>query len=153
MRGAAALLRWLLVALTLTGFLGQLSLQSQGMAGETPRRTLLRLTGIDIAPAAPAAMPMAHMHGMSMTGMARHHHENGGGPHDDGSCPLCPLLHLPLAALDGGIAAPLALMTVIGLRARPNQPRAPPVLWSAVASPRGPPAGRLFPGRPVPVTI
>lgn len=91
------------------GFLGQLLIQSQAMPGEMPRATILRLTGIDIAPhvyhTPDKHSVCADMPGMTMDNVTQavsadnegdHDHMSGHPSHHDGSCPLCPLLHLPV---------------------------------------------------------
>ena len=51
--------RWLVVAIVFLGFLGQLFIQSQTLPDETPRLTIQRLTGIDIAAPVEAGPPTA----------------------------------------------------------------------------------------------
>ncbi|WP_252346818.1 DUF2946 family protein [Acetobacter sp. P1H12_c] len=127
----------------LIGFLGQLTLTSLSAPGEAPRRAIQRLMGIDIASAATPQDGMAADN--PMAGMAHlHHGSNPDAPQDDGTCLLCPLLHLPLAIVCARLLAPLVAIFLRRLRVRPNQPRAPPALWSCVASPRGPPAARAL---------
>jgi len=152
-------IRWLLVILTLIGLCGQLALTSGTRPEETPRQAILRLTGIDIVGAPlhdhqvshtpmSAHMPMSHM-SMPMehnthpkltrtqsageSGSGHHHH------HDDGSCPLCPLLHLPAIALLVAIMILLATRLRVAAHPKANAPRAPPVFRFGVAAPRGPP--------------
>jgi hypothetical protein len=139
-----ALNRWLLVALTLLGFLGQLLIGNQARPDETPRATIQRLTGIDIAaadhaPVSDTAPHVMHMPGMtSKAGQARSH---APGHHHDGSCPLCPLLHLPVIVLTG-----LIILPRLPLRWAPSahhlaQPRAPPSSARRILPPsRGPPS-------------
>lgn len=141
--------RWLVVACTLLGFMGQLLVLGRALPGEMPRATIERLTGIDIAPAAPmagcgdatmdAAMamdgpppPIAHalLHAFSHD-TAHHDH--------DGSCTLCPLLHLPAMALAALPFMPLPPMAWARPHARPGQPRAPPVISPGIPPSRGPP--------------
>ncbi|ACI51597.1 conserved hypothetical protein [Gluconacetobacter diazotrophicus PA1 5] len=143
-----ALGAWLIVAFTLLGFLGQLLVQNQARPDEAPRATIERLTGIDIAPedcAGTCAMPAMHMAmpGMMQAGMTqaaplpshapRHHH--------DGSCPLCPLLHIPAIILTGLAFLPLPPTGWMRPQCRPAQPRAPPASGSRLLPPsRAPPA-------------
>ncbi|MBB2202547.1 DUF2946 family protein [Gluconacetobacter tumulisoli] len=141
----ASLSRWLLVVCVLAGLLGQLVLQGQARPDETPRATFERLTGLSVGPAAPAPaisgmdMPRMDMAGMGMATMGdgRHapHH------HDDGYCPLCPLLHLPMVVLG---AVPAIALTVTGWRRMlygAQMPRAPPrVRPVGLPPPTGPPA-------------
>ncbi|WEQ50919.1 hypothetical protein LV478_01550 (plasmid) [Komagataeibacter oboediens] len=138
--------RWLVVAIVFLGFLGQLFIQSQTLPDETPRLTIQRLTGIDIAapvearscrtadsPATPVAMAhMLHVHHAQACHTSSHHH--------DASCPLCPLLHIPVM-LHGDLPfLPFVAMAWISMRRRPQQPRAPPVYAIRLLPPlRGPP--------------
>ncbi|WP_338086098.1 DUF2946 family protein [Gluconacetobacter azotocaptans] len=133
----ASLPRWLLVVCVLAGLVGQLVLQGQARPDETPRATFERLTGLSIGPAdASAAMPGMDM--SDMAGMADGHHTHH---HDDGYCPLCPLLHLPMVVLG---AAPAIVLTVTGWRRMlygAHMPRAPPCARPVVLPPpTGPPA-------------
>ena len=121
------------IAVVLLGFLGQLVLQGCSYPEESPRATIERLTGIDIAPS-PMVMT-EHMSGL-MPGMAaghQHHHSH------DGTCPLCPLLQL-LAI----ILASLPVLPACGtlgrqIRQTPGAPRAPPAIWRLLPPSRGPP--------------
>ncbi|GEB04946.1 DUF2946 family protein [Gluconobacter roseus] len=118
------------IVAVLLGFLGQLVLQGCAYPEESPRATIERLTGIDIAPS-PAVMA-APMPGM-MAGHHSHHHSH------DGSCPLCPLLQL-LAV----ILASLPVMPGCGtvgrrIRQKPGAPRAPPAIQRLLPPSRGPP--------------
>ncbi|NHO33888.1 DUF2946 family protein [Acetobacter fallax] len=132
--------RWLVVAFTLLGFIGQLLIGNQALPDEAPRATIRRLTGIDIAAAGrpgvcdsviPAAM---HMAGMTHTSHCHvtHHH--------DGSCPLCSLLQIPIIILSGLTFLPLPPAQWVQPRYRPLQPRAPPATDIRILPPaRGPP--------------
>ncbi|WP_407925773.1 DUF2946 family protein [Gluconobacter cadivus] len=116
------------IAVVLLGFLGQLVLQGCSYPEESPRATIERLTGIDIAPS-PMVMP-GPMPGMT----AGHHHHS-----HDGTCPLCPLLQL-LAV----ILASLPVLPACGtlgrqIRQTPGTPRAPPAIWRLLPPSRGPP--------------
>ena len=123
------------IAVVLLGFLGQLVLQGCSYPEESPRSTIERLTGIDIAP---SSMVMTEqmagpMPGMT-TGHQRHHHHS-----HDGTCPLCPLLQL-LAV----ILASLPVLPTCGtlgrqIRQTPGAPRAPPAIWRLLPPSRGPP--------------
>ncbi|NVN41267.1 hypothetical protein, partial [Ameyamaea chiangmaiensis] len=119
--------RWLVVLTILIGFLGQIALQTDATPGATPRAALRHLTGIDIAAPAPMdAMPgMSGMRAMAaaMTHPGMPHHDHS---HDDGGCPLCPLLHIAAFLTADGVAMPALSMIAYGIRARPGQPRAPP---------------------------
>ena len=159
--GTAAI-RWLVVVCTLLGLVGQLLVLSRALPGEMPRATIERLTGIDIAPMTAtqcedaAAMVMddgpypatahaiTHAIGRAI-GHDRGHdpgHVSGDGAprHDhDGSCTLCPLLHLPAIALAALPFMPLPPMAWARPHARPAQPRAPPAISPGVPPSRGPP--------------
>lgn len=122
------------IAVVLLGFLGQLVLQGCSYPEESPRATIERLTGVDIAP---SPMVMAeHMSGPmpGMTAGHQHHHHS-----HDGTCPLCPLLQL-LAV----ILASLPVLPTCGtlgrqIRQTPGAPRAPPAIWRLLPPSRGPP--------------
>ncbi|WP_415578886.1 DUF2946 domain-containing protein, partial [Komagataeibacter xylinus] len=95
-------IRWVMVLCACLGLWGQLLVESRSLPGELPRGTIMRLTGIDIAPVAMqadrhAAPPHHHM----VMANAPHQHGDAaphGHDHAEG-CPLCPLLHLPALAL------------------------------------------------------
>ncbi len=119
----SALLRWrplrLLMGLVmLLGFGAQLLLTASSLPDESPRAAILRLTGIDIAPAAvtqPASAVPDMDHAGMMQGRHQHchpkastapsdqmktHHHSGEHHHHHGlDCPLCPLLSHVLLAL------------------------------------------------------
>ena len=152
----SGLSRWLLVAFTLLGFLGQLLIQNQAQPGEMPRATILRLTGIDIAPGGgdtkrhlPCCPPGdADRAGMSMGGMGSDmaqampddhddHHAPGHHPQQDGSCPLCPMLHLPVVLFTVAPLLPVFHMVWQRYRIHMAQPRAPPAIELGVPLSRG----------------
>ncbi|NHO31111.1 DUF2946 family protein [Acetobacter fallax] len=133
--------RWLIVALTLIGLLGQLSLQGLSMPGDTPRATILRLTGIDISPTHNDAGPMS-------SSMHHHHimHEQmaSGAPHQthhqhDVGCALCPLLMIFGVILTAAIFLPGISGACLLMRRLFAQPRAPPVFARLLPPLRGPP--------------
>ncbi|MCE2579509.1 DUF2946 family protein [Gluconacetobacter entanii] len=142
-------LRWLVVACTLLGFVGQLLVLGRALPGEMPRATIARLTGIDIAPPAPMAgcddTTMAMGEAPAAIGHAVAHALGHGLQHDtahhdhDGSCTLCPLLHLPAIALAALPFMPLPPMAWARARVRPGQPRAPPAISPGIPPSRGPP--------------
>lgn len=118
------------IAVVLLGFLGQLLLQGCAYPEESPRATIERLTGIDIAPS--PMMMAGPMPGMT-AGQHHHHHSH------DGTCPLCPLLQL-LAV----ILASLPVVSARGttsrqIRQQPGTPRAPPAIGRLLPPSRGPP--------------
>ncbi|MFT8808722.1 DUF2946 family protein [Gluconobacter sp.] len=114
----------------LLGFLGQLVLQGCAYPEESPRATIERLTGIDIAPA-PRAMA-GSMPGM-MAGHHHHHHSH------DGTCPLCPLLQLLAVILASLPVVPACGSIGRQIRQQPGAPRAPPAVWRLLPPSRGPP--------------
>ncbi|WP_025859778.1 hypothetical protein [Acetobacter papayae] len=134
------LLLWPLLLLTLGGFTGLQAIQTLSLPNELPRATLIRVTGIDIAPnqsatTAHQAMPMG-MPGMDMGTAAQdtHHpapadthaplyHRAGMAPpgqappsdcpehsHDNGGCPLCSFLTLTVAIPSFAITLPTLLL-------------------------------------------
>lgn len=141
----SATARWLVIAIALIGLMGQMLVQNQALPGEAPRLTIQRLTGIDIAPGAPVAAcdttrqtmshTMAHMrHGVHDAGCRATHH------HHDGTCPLCPLLHV--AAILQAITpfVPIASIRWVQPLRHCVQPRAPPGRACRILPPlRGPP--------------
>lgn len=108
-------LRYLMVLVMLLGFGAQTLLTASSLPDESPRAAILRLTGIDIAPAAfiQAASSMPDMDHASMmqeeqqphyppqpsTPHMKSHHHSGGHHHHGLDCPLCPLLGHVLLAL------------------------------------------------------
>ncbi|EFG85426.1 DUF2946 family protein [Novacetimonas hansenii] len=158
-----ATIRWLVVVCTLLGFVGQLLVLSRALPGEMPRATIERLTGIDIAPMADMgckdaatmvmedgphralAQAMTHLTGRAILHGPSHgrdhtpDHDTSRHDHD-GSCTLCPLLHLPAIALAALPFMPLPPMAWARPHARPGQPRAPPAISPGVPPSRGPPA-------------
>lgn len=141
--------RWLIVALTLTGLLGQLALQGLALPGDTPRATILRLTGVDIAPVSDGAVSdkvaresaamsssMAHHHHMMMAGEAGHHKAHH--QHDAG-CALCPLLIIFGVILTAAPFLPVLSSAFLSMRRVFAQPRAPPVFVRFLPPQRGPP--------------
>ncbi|MBB2155745.1 hypothetical protein HLH33_05385 [Gluconacetobacter diazotrophicus] len=134
--------RWLIVALTLIGLLSQLLIQSRALPDEMPRATIERLTGIDIACTMPARPHDDGMAGMRMDGAPQvtpDGHHPAAPDHGD-SCPLCPLLHLPVVTLTTLAFLPLPPMVWARPRSHPAQPRAPPVRGCGLPPSRGPPA-------------
>ncbi|MFT8958229.1 MAG: DUF2946 family protein [Gluconobacter oxydans] len=118
------------IAVVLLGFLGQLVLQGCAYPEESPRATIERLTGIDIAP---SPMGMAGpMPGMT-AGQHHHHHSH------DGTCPLCPLLQLLAVILASLPLVPACGSTGRQIRQHPGTPRAPPAIWRLLPPSRGPP--------------
>lgn len=137
--------RWLIVACTLLGFVGQLLILSQARPGEMPRATIERLLGIDIA-SGQAMADCEEQHGPAAMAMGGLYHvlaHEGGDDvshHDhDGSCALCPLLHLPAMALAAQAFLPLPPMPWMRPHCRPGQPRGPPAISPGVPPSRGPP--------------
>lgn len=117
------------IAVVLLGFLGQLVLQGCAYPDESPRTTIERLTGIDIAP---SPMVMA----TSIPGMtAGHHHHHS----HDGTCPLCPLLQLLAIILASLPFVPNRGTLGRQIRQKPGAPRAPPALFRLLPPYRGPP--------------
>ncbi|NHN87490.1 DUF2946 family protein [Acetobacter conturbans] len=148
--------RWLIVALTFIGFLGQVALQGLTAPDESPRAAILRLTGIDISPTvAPSAhaathdmksMPMDHgmeagpQHAMPV------HAQPGGkdslpktGHHHDADCPLCPLLLIFGILLGSATFLPAISTAWLSMRRILAQPRAPPAFTLALPPATGPP--------------
>ncbi|MFT8346423.1 DUF2946 family protein [Gluconobacter oxydans] len=118
------------IAVVLLGFLGQLVLQGCAYPEESPRATIERLTGIDIAP---SPMGMAGpMPGMT-AGQHHHHHSH------DGTCPLCPLLQLLAVILASLPLVPACGSTGRQIRQHPGTPRAPPAICRLLPPSRGPP--------------
>ncbi|MBF0851300.1 DUF2946 family protein [Gluconobacter sp. R75690] len=118
------------IAMVLLGFLGQLVLQGCAYPEESPRATIERLTGIDIAPS-PMVMtgPMP-----GMTAGEHHHHDS-----HDGTCPLCPLLQLLAVILASLPVVPTRRTASRQIRQYPGTPRAPPAIWRLLPPSRGPP--------------
>ncbi|MBB2158767.1 DUF2946 domain-containing protein [Gluconacetobacter sacchari] len=79
--------------------------------------TLERLTGLHIGPSACADAQAASMC-TDMPGMG---HSSAPHRHDDGYCPLCPLLHLPVVVLALGLAVLLACLRVRYSLSRPAE--------------------------------
>ncbi|WP_232275516.1 DUF2946 domain-containing protein [Komagataeibacter oboediens] len=137
-------IRWIMVLCACLGLWGQLLIESRSMPGELPRGTIMRLTGIDIAPPGHAATTVhasPHHHAM-MDGIPVHPHDpqpHAGHDHADG-CPLCPLLHLPALALTLLPFLPLPPLAWAQARHEPRQPRAPPVPVLGLPPSRGPPS-------------
>lgn len=148
-------LKWLIVALTLIGFWGQIALQGVMLPGDTPRGAILRLTGIDIGSVAgvstspafnhsPASHTHSH-HGMSMEPsshdamMAADHAEHDHGSGHDADCPLCPLLLLFGVLAGSFVFLPSISSAWLAMRRRHRQPRAPPAFTLAVPPATGPP--------------
>ncbi|MFT8417976.1 MAG: DUF2946 domain-containing protein [Acetobacter sp.] len=143
-----ALLVWPLVMVTLAGLLGLMALQSLSLPDELPRTTLIRLTGIDIAPRArlqPAAQPhcapmhsaMPHMHCMASAQKNQPQHPTH--HHDEASCPLCPLLAFFAALPAVFLALPAPVLRWIRRGSAASAPRAPPVHVLGLPPSRGPP--------------
>ncbi|BAK83258.1 DUF2946 domain-containing protein [Komagataeibacter medellinensis] len=140
-------IRWVMVLCACMGLWGQLLIESRSLPGELPRGTIMRLTGIDIAPVTPAlpmaAMPaMASAHHAMPGAMAAHLHvpmPHTGHDHGEG-CPLCPLLHLPALALAMAPFLPAPPMVWAQSRHEPRQPRAPPTAPLGLPPSRGPPS-------------
>ena len=136
--------RWVMVLCACLGLWGQLLIESRSMPGELPRTTIMRLTGIDIAPPGHAATTVhgpAHHHAM-MDGMPAGPHDmatHPGHDHAEG-CPLCPLLHLPALALAMAPFLPAPPMVWAHSRHTPRQPRAPPAAPLGLPPSRGPPS-------------
>lgn len=144
----AAFCRWLVVFCVLIGLGGQLLLQSNALPDEAPRVTFERLTGLHIGPGElPPASMQDNMQGMSMdmpmVGHMMPHIPAPGHPdhHHDGSCPLCPLLHLPAVIFSAAFMAALILMAWGRSPYSARLPRAPPPRIPAFRPPStGPPA-------------
>lgn len=107
--------------MVLLGFLGQIFIQGFALPDEAPRATIERLTGIDINPSG----MMDDMPGMHMAMPGHMHHPQGTHDHDDGSCPLCPLLQIVAILLTTLPLFPGRSFRWTALRAQPIQPRAP----------------------------
>ncbi|GAN69332.1 DUF2946 family protein [Acetobacter orleanensis] len=141
----ATFCRWLMVCCVLFGLCGQLLLQSNALPDEAPRVTFERLTGLHIGPGQPSTMPPMHhadgaMPGM-MSGMTHTGKPDPSGHHHDGSCPLCPLLHLPAVIFSVAFIAALILIAWSRSSYSALLPRAPPVYALAFRPPpTGPPA-------------
>ncbi|KXV71490.1 DUF2946 domain-containing protein [Acetobacter cerevisiae] len=138
----ATLCRWLMVCCVLLGFCGQLFLQSNALPDEAPRVTFERLTGLQIGPDQPPAAPhVMHMAAGHMLKMAHAKAPQHSGHHHDGSCPLCPLLHLPVVIFSVAFLAALILIAWSQSAYGTLLPRAPPLLALALRPPpTGPPA-------------
>ncbi|MCE2564147.1 DUF2946 domain-containing protein [Komagataeibacter sp. FNDCF1] len=138
-------IRWVMVLCACMGLWGQLLIESRSLPGELPRSTIMRLTGIDIAPPVThtASMPaMDPAHHATMKRMTSHLHAampHAGHDHGEG-CPLCPLLHLPALALAIVPFMPLPPMAWAQARHEPRQPRAPPSAPLGLPPSRGPPS-------------
>lgn len=142
-----ALLLWPLVMVTLTGLLGLMALQSLSLPEELPRATLMRLTGIDIAPrmaqAAPASRcapmhsTMHHMHCMASAQKNQQPHPTH--HHDEASCPLCPLLAFFAALPAVFLLLPAPVLHWIRRGSAASAPRAPPLCVLGLPPSRGPP--------------
>lgn len=146
-----ALLKWPLLAVTLLGFLGLLTLQSFSLPNEVPRAAIARLLGVDIAPTQTTATPagMAHsmqahhhmaahsmhaMQGLTHPPLEHHHHTNGE------SCPLCPLLSLPAVLVLGVVLIPPPVQRWLRRGSSASTPRGPPLSVLGLPPSRGPPA-------------
>lgn len=140
----AALCRWLMVCCVLLGLGGQLLLQSNALPDEAPRVTFERLTGLHIGPE--QSPPMSHHMHMHMATGHNHTMMQAGAPHPsghhhDGSCPLCPLLHLPAFIFSVAFLAALILIAWSQTAYGVLLPRAPPLRALALRPPpTGPPA-------------
>lgn len=134
-KGRTRLLHCLPVLVVLLGFLGQIFIQGFALPDEAPRATIERLTGIDISPSG----MMDDMPGMHMAMPGHMHHPQGTHDHDDGSCPLCPLLQIVAILLTALPLFPGRSFRWTALRAQPIQPRAPPIAERALPPSRGPP--------------
>ncbi|MCP1242996.1 hypothetical protein GOB86_09920 [Acetobacter lambici] len=143
-----ALLVWPLVMVTLAGLLGLMALQSLSLPEELPRATLIRLTGIDIAPRMVqphgtnthcAAMPggMHHMHCMASAQKNQPPHPTH--HHDEASCPLCPLLAFFAALPAVFLLLPAPVLRWIRRGSAASAPRAPPICVLGLPPSRGPP--------------
>ncbi|WP_206065083.1 DUF2946 domain-containing protein [Komagataeibacter xylinus] len=137
-------IRWVMVLCACLGLWGQLLVESRSLPGELPRGTIMRLTGIDIAPVTMraerhATPPHHHM----VMANAPHEHGNNTAPHGHDhaeGCPLCPLLHLPALALVVLPFLPLPPMAWATHRHEPRQPRAPPPVTLGLPPACGPPS-------------
>ena len=145
------LLVWPLVMVTLAGLLGLMALQSLSLPEELPRATLIRLTGIDIAPRAmqPASPPhcapmrgaMHHMHCMVAAQKSQQQHPTH--HHDEASCPLCPLLAFFAALPAVFLLLPAPVLHWVRRGSAASAPRAPPVCVLGLPPSRGPPSTLL----------
>lgn len=147
------LLVWPLVMVTLVGLLGLMALQSLSLPDELPRTTLIRLTGIDIAPrgnAPPAAVPhcapmhsaMPHMH--CMVSLQKTQQQHPTHHHDEASCPLCPLLAFFAALPAVFLLLPAPILLWIRRGSAASAPRAPPACVLGLPPSRGPPLPLLL---------
>ncbi len=144
-----ALLLWPLVMVTLTGLLGLTALQSLSLPDELPRATLIRLTGIDIAPrTGPAATTLAThcgsmhsaMHQMHcMVGAPKDQPTHPAHHHNEASCPLCPLLAFFAALPAVFLLLPTPVLRWVRRGSAASAPRAPPVCVLGLPPSRGPP--------------
>ncbi|GBQ46955.1 DUF2946 domain-containing protein [Komagataeibacter sucrofermentans] len=138
-------IRWVMVLCACLGLWGQLLVESRSLPGELPRGTIMRLTGIDIAPVTMRADRHAtppHHHMVMADEPAPHQHGDTaphGHDHAEG-CPLCPLLHLPALALVVLPFLPMPPMTWAAHRHEPRQPRAPPPTPLGLPPACGPPS-------------
>nr|WP_294915746.1 DUF2946 domain-containing protein [uncultured Neokomagataea sp.] len=116
----------------MVGLSGQLTLQSQALPDEAPRITLERLTGLHIGPSAHSM----DAHCATMMRMPSKNRDKNQSP----SCPLCPLLHLPIVIL--GLAIIALLIARLRTTTRYNLSPLPPILAQRAAflpPPTGPP--------------
>ncbi|PAL24421.1 DUF2946 domain-containing protein [Acetobacter syzygii] len=144
-----ALLLWPLVMVTLTGLLGLTALQSLSLPDELPRATLIRLTGIDIAPrTGPAVTTLAThcgsthnaMHQMHcMVGAPKDQPPHPAHHHNEASCPLCPLLAFFAALPAVFLLLPPPVLRWVRRGSAASAPRAPPVCVLGLPPSRGPP--------------
>ena len=137
-------IRWIMVLCACLGLWGQLLIESRSLPGELPRSTIMRLTGIDIAPMPHMAdMPQADAsHDTMMEDMGPGHTDpmdQPGHDHTEG-CPLCPLLHLPALVLTVLPFVPLPPVTWARPRHALSQPRAPPPVILGLPPAQGPPS-------------
>ncbi|WP_408744711.1 hypothetical protein [Acetobacter fabarum] len=143
-----ALLLWPLVMVTLAGLVGLMALQSLSLPEELPRATLIRLTGIDIAPHA-LQQPNTQTHCAPMRGGSMGHmrcmasaHNNQHSPahhHNEASCPLCPLLAFFAALPAVFLLLPAPALRWIRRGSAASTPRAPPIYILGLPPSRGPP--------------
>ncbi|MCH4024860.1 MAG: DUF2946 domain-containing protein [Acetobacter fabarum] len=144
-----ALLLWPLVMVTLAGLVGLMALQSLSLPEELPRATLIRLTGIDIAPHAAqphsaqahcAPMPGGSMHHMHcMASAQKNQQQHPAHHHDEASCPLCPLLAFFAALPAVFLLLPAPALRWIRRGSAASAPRAPPACILGLPPSRGPP--------------
>lgn len=120
-------LKMLVVLATLLGLLELLALQSVARPSEVPRTTLERLTGLQIGSKAIPRDRHMTMPGMNMT-TDRHHttHDHQHSHHDDGTCFLCPMLHLPRIVLATPFIGMLVAVRVLCTRYILPPAQAPP---------------------------